>query len=312
MGGVVRAPLFSGLVVRVVPELRSSLTLFEHFVQSASHLLFQSGKPVLDSSVTDKVFVTVRHDFTVLGLKRVGDLGDLAGTGWGNELDGLQTIETISDELAHFGWVGSVRQNSQQGLIGEEIESGEGFLLLFQIFVKRLLASFDGGGLSLEDVVLLGGTSFNHERVDADVNHHFSEFSVQSFEHLGFFGKLSLDIFGGQENVDKHLPVLLHLEPLVDHGVDFSELLSPFLHHVDEEFHVFTLGFHSHKVHGVLIQKFHHVVQRDKHFGSIVLFELELDLGPGLFDILQFLLDLGFFLGNIDKFVHLVFEQVQL
>jgi hypothetical protein len=114
LGGVVRAPLFSGLVVRVVPELRSSLTLFEHFVQSASHLLFKSGKPVLDSSVTHEVFSAERDDFTILGLQRVRDLGDLAGAGCGNELDGFQTIETISNELAHFGWVGSVRQNSQQ------------------------------------------------------------------------------------------------------------------------------------------------------------------------------------------------------
>lgn len=62
----------------------------------------------------------------------------------------------------------------------------------------------------------------------------------------------------------------------------------------------------------MLIQQLHHGVKRDKDFSAVIVFELELDLGPSLFDVLEFLLYLGFFLGHVDQFVHLGFEEMQL
>lgn len=87
--------------------------MFEHFIESDSHLGFESGEPVFDSSFADEVFILERHDFAVFGYEGVGLFGEFGSAGGWHELHSLKTIEAISDELANLGWVGSVGQDGK-------------------------------------------------------------------------------------------------------------------------------------------------------------------------------------------------------
>jgi len=82
----------------------------------------------------------------------------------------------------------------------------------------------------------------------------------------------------------------------------------------DEELNEFSLSLHTHELQRVLFLQLNHSVQRDEHLDVIfsVVCESELLFVPVGLNDLEFLLDLGFFLGNIHDFVDWSFEFVEV
>lgn len=145
-------------------------------------------------------------------------------------------------------------------MIGKEIKSRESFFLLFKIFIKGFLTCFDWLIHSVKTFVSFVSTSIDDLGTDWCINHEFPKFSINTFENFGFFSKLLFDIGWFHKNINQKFPIFLNFKPFVDNRVDSSEFFSPIFYSIDKEFNIFSLRFHSHKIHWILIKKFHHVI----------------------------------------------------
>lgn len=79
-------------------------------------------------------------------------------------------------------------------------------------------------------------------------DHHFGELTVNGFKDFSLLRQLLPDVVTADKNVNENSPVLLHLQPLINHNVYSPEFLSPVLDNVDEELDVFPLSFHPHQI----------------------------------------------------------------
>ena len=143
-------------------------------------------------------------------------------------------------------------------------------------------------------------------------NHHFCEFTVHCLEYLGIFWQLLPDILRANKDIDENSPVLLHLQPLIDHDIDPSEFFSPALHCLDEVLHILALCFHTHEVEGVGIENFHHVVESTEYIVFLVGVEDEDLLGPVALDNFELLVDLELLLGDINDLLDFWLQLVEL
>jgi hypothetical protein len=90
---------------------------------------------------------------------------------------------------------------------------------------EKLLSSFPGTGL-------------NDARGFLGFSHHFFEGAINLLESSGVIGKLSSDIFSGQEDWFESLPGSLHLGPDVDDGVHSLQSFLPVQHSILELFDI--------------------------------------------------------------------------
>jgi hypothetical protein len=111
---------------------------------SLHHGLFKLSKPKLDFIFTLDSFYKSNGFFStskILG--DTDDLKDLGATFFGLvvlELDGVNSIEQlVTEEFSDSSWVGTLRQNDQKHLLGDEEESREIQSLDLQIVFKRSL-----------------------------------------------------------------------------------------------------------------------------------------------------------------------------
>lgn len=92
--------------------------------------------------------------------------GTLVGT-WSSflfdKVQRLKSIETISKVLSHLLWVVTIRENIKKSLVGYEVESREGLLLLFEVVIKRALTHINPIEQLLEQLLSsLGETRFHN------------------------------------------------------------------------------------------------------------------------------------------------------
>jgi hypothetical protein len=81
---------------------------------------------------------------------------------------------------------------------------------------------------------------------------------------------------------------------------------------LDEIFHILALSFHTHKIEGVSIENFHHVIKGAKDIVFLVSIEDEDLLSPVALDNLELLVDLELLLGNINDLLDFWLQLIEL
>ena len=299
MAGLAHIPLFSGI---------SGVN--QNFLKSCLHLGLKVAQVVFDSTVADERSREFDILLTILGVHTEGSLVGLRAGHVEHAV--FQTIKAIADLGVDDHGVVAVRENIQKGLVGNEIEAREDLLLLFKIGIQGLLASLDilmhtvkGLEAAFEAASLYDVVVFN------SIAHKLFPVEVDLFETLGVIRQLGTNILRGEENRVETGPVLLHLAPDVNNLIDLLEGLLP-LGHVLLELLDFLGSHHCHQFKGLGLDELNNSSELTKDVGIALLLEGEELVVPGLGNIVDFALDLGFLLSAINDLSHLLRVLVEV
>jgi hypothetical protein len=103
LGTIILDPLLTGFVLLfIVPHIGCALGLAKHLVERFSHFELQTLEPQLHLALGHEVLRKVDL-LLVLRVHTIGNATVLCGIGRGFESESLETVEAISDELAHLG-----------------------------------------------------------------------------------------------------------------------------------------------------------------------------------------------------------------